>query len=606
MFELNSDNLNNEQLEAIRNENNILLIACPGSGKTRTLTYKIAYELSKLKSRKQNIIAITYTNRAADEIKERIETLGIDTQQLWIGTIHSFCLEWILRPYSLYLDELKQGFRVINSYDTEKIITDLCNDYNISNSLRRNQISYWDFNFNSNSTPTYYATTSTPSKESAVNEIYALYLDRIKNNKQVDFELILFYSYKLLIDLPQISKILANIFPYILVDEYQDTKELQYYILGKILSASHQNSYLFMVGDPNQSIFSSLGGFAIPKNALEVLTNLQISEMTLSCNYRSSSRIVSYFNHYKTYHNMIEAHGKYVNYESLITFNDRVHIDNLVNEIVRLVQFNIIDKSIQPNEIAILAPWWFHLLSLTRNLSSRLPEYNFDGPGLVPFSSDHDNFWFKLSKIALTEASPNMYVKRLRWAREVLKDLDSNHIDISSYSAKIFLRLCNSIHIVENDGLAYLKIFFTELFNLLGINIKNHLYLSEHYQAFFDSSESRMNRLIHEGIENATDIELFKKVFREKNGITISSIHGVKGAEFDTVIAFGLLEGLLPHFSDINGRDSAKKQLYVIASRARKNLHFISERGRRYQPNTTIVLERYNFTYNQINFDNNP
>lgn len=599
MFDLGSDNLNDEQLEAIRSENNILLIACPGSGKTRTLTYKIAYELSKLKSEKQNIIAITYTNRAADEIKSRIETLGVDTQQLWIGTIHSFCLEWILRPYSLYLNELKKGFRIINSHDTEKIITDLCDNYNLEHSLRGNNgISYWDFKFNSNSVPNYYATTSTLSKSSAINEIFTLYLNMLKHNRQVDFELILFYSYKLLIDMPQISKILANIFPYILVDEYQDTKELQYYILGKILSASNQNSSLFMVGDPNQSIFGSLGGYAIPKNTLETLTNLQIDQMTLTRNYRSSHRIVSYFNHYKTFSNMIEAHGVYADYESLITFNNMVDIDNLVNEIVRLVQFNIIDKNIQPSEIAILAPWWFHLLSLTRKLSSRLPEYNFDGPGLVPFSRDIDNFWFKLSKIALTEASPNMYIKRLRWAREVLKDLDNNHIDISNYSAKFFLRLCNSINIVENNGLNYLKSFFTELLHLLDLNIENHLYLFEHYEAFFDSSQLRMDRLVSEGIENATDIELFKKVFREKNGITISSIHGVKGAEFDTVIAFGLLEGIVPHFLDPNGEDSAKKQLYVIASRARKNLHLISERGRGRQRNTTNVLSQYTFAYN--------
>ena len=97
MFVWGKNDLNPEQEKAIYNENSILLIACPGSGKTRTITYKIAYELSKLESNKQYIVAITYTNRAADEIKERIELLGVDTEQLWIGTIHSFCVEWILK-----------------------------------------------------------------------------------------------------------------------------------------------------------------------------------------------------------------------------------------------------------------------------------------------------------------------------------------------------------------------------------------------------------------------------------------------------------------------------------------------------------------------------
>ncbi|WP_368112829.1 MULTISPECIES: UvrD-helicase domain-containing protein [unclassified Bacteroides] len=112
MFVWKNGELNPEQESAIFNENSVLLIACPGSGKTRTLTYKIAYELSNLKSNKQYIIAITYTNRAADEIKERIELLGIDTKQLWIGTIHSFCAEWILKPYHMYIEELKYGYTI--------------------------------------------------------------------------------------------------------------------------------------------------------------------------------------------------------------------------------------------------------------------------------------------------------------------------------------------------------------------------------------------------------------------------------------------------------------------------------------------------------------
>ena len=94
----------------------------PGSGKTRTLTYKVAYELSRLESSKQRVVAITYTHRAADEIHERIENLGVDTTQLWIGTIHSFCLEWILKPYGIYNSELSHGFRVINSHDSETIM----------------------------------------------------------------------------------------------------------------------------------------------------------------------------------------------------------------------------------------------------------------------------------------------------------------------------------------------------------------------------------------------------------------------------------------------------------------------------------------------------
>ena len=126
MFVWPENDLNAEQVAAITEPGSVFLVACPGSGKTRALTYKIAVELSKLRNDKAWVVAITYTNRAADEIHERIERLGVDTSQLWIGTIHAFCLEWILRPYAIYHPDLAHGFRVIDSHDTERMFTDLC------------------------------------------------------------------------------------------------------------------------------------------------------------------------------------------------------------------------------------------------------------------------------------------------------------------------------------------------------------------------------------------------------------------------------------------------------------------------------------------------
>lgn len=93
VFVWGKDDLNEEQVDAIEHPGSVFLSACPGSGKTRALTYKIALELSRLESEKQWVVAITYTHRAAEEIEERIERLGVDTSRLWIGTIHSFCLD---------------------------------------------------------------------------------------------------------------------------------------------------------------------------------------------------------------------------------------------------------------------------------------------------------------------------------------------------------------------------------------------------------------------------------------------------------------------------------------------------------------------------------
>ena len=603
MFLLDEKYLNKQQIEAIVDEDSVMLIACPGSGKTRTLTYKIAYELSKLTSNKQYIIAITYTNRAADEIKERIEHLGINIKQLWIGTIHSFCLEWILRPYSQYIEDLKYGFRVIGAYDAEEIINKLSKTYNDENNLSgRDKINFYDFSFRSTREPRYYAVATSEHKKEAVEIIFTQYRELLIKNHQIDYEMILFYSVKILQEKPLVSKILSHIFSYMIVDEFQDTKDIQYGIMGLILS-KNMDSKLFIVGDPNQSIFHSLGGYAISKEELESLTSLIIKKRELVDNYRSSSKIIDYFSKYKVFNSNIEASGEYRDYQSIITFNEDVSKDNLIDEIVRLIEYNINDIGIKQNEICILAPWWIHLLSLTRTLMVKLPDYSFDGPGLAPFARDIDNFWYKLSRIALTNASPRTYVRRIRWAQEIIDELNNIGMDIHIFTPKKVLRFSNSIKIDETDGIEYLKKFFGEFLRYLQINLADFSALNESYYAFFESSKKRINRLEKEGIEYAGDIETFRKVFQQRNGITVSTIHGAKGAEFDTVIAIGLLKGIVPHFSDPDQVVSAKKQLYVVSSRARKNLHLIAERrnnayGREYD--TTDILLEHNYNYDLL------
>ena len=232
-------------------------------------------------------------------------------------------------------------------------------------------------------------------------------------------------------------------FPFILLDEYQDTKEIQYHIIAKILGANCGNSKTLIVGDPNQSIYESLGGFPMPKDDLEKLFGFELIELSLSKNYRSSNKIISYFEYYKTYSNPIEACGCNKEYPSMITYNTSISVDDIVEEVASLIILSIIEKGISPNEICIVAPQWVHIASITRRLMVRLPDYSFDGPGMAPFSRDIDNFWFKVSRIALTEPSPYMYIKRLRWSNETLKDLDSIGIDVSDVSDKQFLKICN-------------------------------------------------------------------------------------------------------------------------------------------------------------------
>lgn len=570
-FAWTSAELSDQQSEAVCEENSVFLVACPGSGKTRTLTYKIAYELSRMQSKRQFIVALTYTHRAADEIHERIEGLGVDTSQLWIGTIHSFCLEWILRPYGIYEPALERGFRIMDSYEQEILLGELCRT--------QNGITYWDCDYHFTDEG-YVLACKDQSKHARLHAIFSLYFRHLEDNRQIDFEQILFYASRLISNQPQIARALSNIFSWILIDEYQDTKRIQYSIVAAIVRVGAERTKLFIVGDPNQAIFASLGGFAMPVAELRELCRVRLEERALSENYRSADRLIRYFSNFTVQATDIRGASIDRSFRSSIGYNTNLDRTQLETELVRLIRLSIA-QGFSADQICILAPWWILLAGVTRRLAGALPEYQFDGPGMVPFSRDHENFWYRLSRIALTEASPAQYVRRMRWAAEVIRDLANEGIDTQELSSKLLLRESNSIQLDQPDGLLYLREYFTLLIERLRINWQSHSLLMEHYQAFFDSSAAKIDRLRREGAPYIGETEFFRKVFQPGSGITVNTIHGVKGGEFDVVIAFGLLQGMVPHFSEEveadGGTNSAKKLLYVIGSRARKHLYLISE-----------------------------
>ncbi len=596
MFVWENRDLNDEQVDAITHDGSVFLVACPGSGKTRALTYKIALELSRLESDRHWVVAITYTHRAAEEIQERIERLGVDTERLWIGTIHSFCLDWILRPYSLYHDRLKFGFRVIDQHDTDRRLGELCQG-------RRPRIRPFDCN--------YYFTSQgceleapNPARRAQIIAVLEDYWLELEGEGLVDFEMILRYAQDLIVNEPSISILLSSIFKFVLVDEFQDTKEIQYSILAAILRAGGGRSQTFVVGDPNQAIYGSLGGYAMSCREFAKLCGLDLAEKSLSINYRSSSRIVGYFSTYGVVSAEIVAEGKNRDYASLVSFDEETSFRRVDEEIVRLIRFSCEHLAIPAHEICVVGPRWIQLAAMTRRLMSALPEYSFDGPGMAPFARDQNNFWFKVARLALTEPSPQMYVRRTRWAGEVLSELRHANVPVSGLSRQELLRRFNTIQIDHDDGLEFLRLFFADFCLAVGVDLANFLTLSEAYEAFFSRSRNQIARLEGEGVQGVSALAMFRRVFASRTGITISTIHGVKGAEFDTVIAFALLEGMVPHFADPDGEESAKKLLYVVCSRPRKNLHLIAEidrlDGRQIPYPTTEALSACMFAYDQV------
>lgn len=172
----------------------------------------------------------------------------------------------------------------------------------------------------------------------------------------------------------------------------------------------------------------------------------------------------------------------------------------------------------------------------------------------------------------------------MRCATEVVRDLANEGINTLVLYAKRLFRESNSIRLNQPDGLLHIKEFFAKLMDRLQIDWRSHALLSEHHHAFFDNSAAKIDQLQTERAAYIGGIEFFRKVFKHRSGITVNTIHRVKGAEFDVVIAFGLPQGMIPHFSEQaevdGGISSVKKLIYVIGSRPRKHLYLISERQR--------------------------
>ncbi|NNB55719.1 UvrD-helicase domain-containing protein [Pseudomonas fragi] len=579
--------LNDEQILAANYPGSVFLTACPGSGKTRTLTYKIAIELQKISSHRDFLVAITYTHRAADEIMERVENLGLETKQLWVGTIHSFCLEWILKPYSIYVPRLQSGYSIINQPDADAILDDICKELN---GPKITSLDCGYFFQNDKPVPI----SSDKEKHENIKLVLKKYFRTLRETRKIDFELILYFSAKLLREHPPIASALSALFRLVLIDEYQDTKEIQYQIVCSIFKAGLGKTKAFIVGDPNQAIFKTLGGYPIEIQHFRELSGLAITELSLVQNYRSSSKIIDYYAHFSLSNINVIAASDEKDYPSLITYNTTVSAKYVEDEIVRLVRYSLDNLNIEQSQICIIGPQWQSLAPLTRRLMTRLPQCDFDGPGMVPFGREIDNFWYKLSKICLSEPAPDMYIRRLRWSSEVLSALSIEGFQCS-HSKSELLKLLNEIQIHERKGMSYLTSYFEEFLRVMKINIDHFPGLKNHHLSFFENANRKIEKARQEGNELLENIESFKRVFRPRTGITISTIHGVKGAEFDNIIAYSLLQGVVPHYKDPEQLKSANKLLYVIMSRARKNIFLISEAGKRNPP--TVILKGYNHQY---------
>ena len=571
------EQLNTQQKQVCTEERNVLLKACPGSGKTRTLTYKLAYLVNKYNDSRKLNVAITYTNRAAEEIKERLEKLDIPEDKVWVGTIHQFCLEFIIRHYTMYHSRLKKGYHIIDEFVSKQYVDEIKKELNM------------DIGYNN---PFDYP------------KIVEKYQERLSAEKEVDFNGILEISNDLLRGNKFIAENIAGIIRSILVDEYQDTNELQYLILSQIVKADKSIQVTF-VGDTDQAIYGGLGGVAKSSKELQEEFGVEFIEKNLDGCYRTTQRIIDYYCNFQLKTSPIYAVSDIKDEKGCLVYNDSITNIALYEEIAKIVN-NEISNGVPEKEICIIAPQWWMLFPLTKKIKELLPNVKFDAPDITPIKYDPMNVFYLISRLIFTESGKKSWLRK-KTANEIISILNDEykvHMPETIDNYKV-LKAVNSSLQAEQDGVIFLQNAIENILVKLGIALNSEKQLQKSYEDFMAGINDRVKR--H---NLSTDTESFIQCFKEKEGVVINTFHGVKGEEYNTVIAFGILNGYIPHWNTICNKsqkyreEETKKLLYVVCSRAKKKIYLFSEKGRVTKTGTPLVptdeIAAINYQYDII------
>ena len=568
--------LNDKQRKVCLSSENFIVTACPGSGKTRTIIYRLAYLQEKYPDSRKYNIAITYTNRAADEICNRLDTLGINMDNIWTGTIHQFCMHFIIRPYSMYSDALKKGYHIIDEYVQKKYLAEISSLLGI------------DVGFDN------------PLNYPVIKENYEYLL---KKNKEIDFSMILRYSLELVRKNSFIAENLSKIIRSIHVDEYQDTNEWQYNILAEIVQKNRKINVVF-VGDKNQAIYGNLGGIVKTRIELEKLYGIAFREECLDGCYRSTQRLVDYYTNFEISRTGIYSVAKIKDKQGVISYNKTIHKDSLADEIAKIIKKQL-DQGIPSREICIVGPQWYDIFALSNRLRKLLPDVPFDAPDIAPFKYDRLNPFYLFARLLFTRAGEHTIIRK-RLAAEVIEILqDEYQITFpEGYDIYDLLNVANVPYAQTADGLLTFESAVKRFIKQANIKGNSAEELFEKCQVFIEKAEDRIkrNKLPH----TCSD---FCQCFKEREGVVINTIHGVKGEEYTTMIGFDLVNFRLPHksyyFEKKDKRhDDTNKLLYVLCSRAKENLFLFSERGRNtkniYSLAPTDELVEVRFKYDSI------
>src|SRR3989339_29664 len=590
--------LSSQQKEAVHHTGSpALVVAGAGSGKTRTLTAKFSHLVNQGLDPKR-ILAITFTNKAADEMKSRLMKMtGLDYRSFqWVRTYHSACL-MILKQHCERLKYVPP-LQVLSVYQQEKLATEICIKNNIEKKQGPRILSTISRAKNSGN-PGKYLDTRTSMFSIHMKDLFAQYEERLKEMNGVDFDNILLKTRDLLRDHKDVREFYQNYFSYILVDEYQDTNNLQDDLTGLLLG-SHRN--LFCVGDDWQAVYGFRGsnvnhflGFSEKYKDAKIFR--------LEENYRSADEIVQAANDLIDY-NPDKMDKKCFSRKKggVVEIYDFLSDSHEAEWVARRIKgLNRQGLGIAYDKMAVVYRTKFCSLPFEKIFRAYRIPYSLKGSQgffermeildinsylSAAFLPNDDVSFERILNTPRRGIGPALVKK--------MADMRSQGVSLQD-TARIMVRdrvLTKKIH----EGLSALLELLGEIASLPPAAAMEKVLEKTGYLAYLEkktktseeyiSKKENIEQLMYtaraketllEYLEEAALIREDKEDEEESSGVSLLTIHSAKGLEFDTVFIVGCEERLFPHWRSIDAGDPAlfeeRRLMYVAMTRAERFLY---------------------------------
>ena len=607
--------LNDKQREAVLNtEGPSLVIAGAGSGKTKVLTHKIAYLIAEKNILPWNILAITFTNKAANEMKQRVENLVGDTaKDIWMGTFHSICVR-ILRKF---IDRIgfDSSFVIFDTSDQRTLIKECLKSLNIDDKLFTDRSVLAEISNGKNEMlePLSYEVKYTGDhRKTKIAQIYALYQKRLKENNAIDFDDIINFTIKILTENPDVLEYYTEKFKYVLVDEYQDTNKAQF-TLVTILASRYGN--ITVVGDNDQGIYSFRG--ADISNILNFEKDFPGTKIIkLEQNYRCTGNILNAANAVikhneakydkKLWTENEEGNLPYI-YQGEDEYDEAKYIVGQVNHLKTQEYFKYSD-------FAVL----YRMNSQSRAIEDILRRED------IPYKIIGGLKFYERKEIKdtisylrlISNTSDNLALKRV--INEPKRGIGKTSLDnIQEISEKTGASMYDIIKNAEQYGLNRVFLNSREFIQIIEElkNKKDELLISELIKEVLNKTgytkalelentveaESRIQNLdelltvaiefeeefaensLNDFLESITLSSDIDDLEESDEKVTLMTLHSAKGLEFPTVFLVGMEEGIFPGYKSMGEQkelEEERRLFYVGITRAKQFLYLTCAKRR--------------------------